>query len=284
MSELPFTKMHGLGNDFVVLDGRARAISLAADEVRLIADRRRGVGCDQLITIEPSDRAAAFMRVHNADGGEVSACGNAARCVANMVMDELGADAVDLDTAAGVLEASRDGSGMVTVDQGPARTDWRDIPLAREMDTLHMDMSAGGRAVTALDDAVGVNVGNPHAVFFVDEVDSVDLTSVGPGLEHHVLFPERANISIAQVRARDSIRVRVWERGVGITSACGTAACAVAVAGARRGLTDRSADIHLDGGVLRLRWREDGHVLMTGPVSTSFSGILDGTLLNGSGS
>ncbi len=284
MSELPFIKMHGLGNDFVVLDGRARAISLAADEVRRIADRKRGVGCDQLITIEPSDRAAAFMRVHNADGGEVSACGNAARCVANMVMDELGTDAVDLDTAAGVLEASRDGSGMVTVDQGPARTDWRDIPLAREMDTLHMDMSAGGRAVTALDDAVGVNVGNPHAVFFVDEVDSVDLTSVGPGLEHHVLFPERANISIAQVRARDSIRVRVWERGVGITSACGTAACAVAVAGARRGLTDRSADIHLDGGVLRLQWREDGHVLMTGPVSTSFSGILDGTLLNGSGS
>lgn len=284
MSELPFIKMHGLGNDFVVLDGRARAISLAADEVRRIADRKRGVGCDQLITIEPSDRAAAFMRVHNADGGEVSACGNAARCVANMVMDERGTDAVDLDTAAGVLEASRDGSGMVTVDQGPARTDWRDIPLAREMDTLHMDMSAGGRAITALDDAVGVNVGNPHAVFFVDEVESVDLTSVGPGLEHHVLFPERANISIAQVRARDSIRVRVWERGVGITSACGTAACAVAVAGARRGLTGRSADIHLDGGVLRLQWREDGHVLMTGPVSTSFSGILDGTLLNGSGS
>ena len=284
MSDLPFTKMHGLGNDFVVLDGRVRAISLAADEVRRIADRKRGVGCDQLITIEPSDRAAAFMRVHNADGGEVSACGNAARCVANMVMDELGTDAVDLDTAAGVLGASRDGSGMVTVDQGPARTDWRDIPLAREMDTLHMDMSAGGRAVTALDDAVGVNVGNPHAVFFVDEVDSVDLTSVGPGLEHHVLFPERANISIAQVRARDSIQVRVWERGVGITSACGTAACAVAVAGARRGLTDRSADIHLDGGVLRLQWREDGHVLMTGPVSTSFSGILDGTLLNGNGS
>lgn len=284
MSELPFIKMHGLGNDFVVLDGRARAISLAADEVRRIADRKRGVGCDQLITIEPSDRAAAFMRVHNADGGEVSACGNAARCVANMVMDERGTDAVDLDTAAGVLEASRDGSGMVTVDQGPARTDWRDIPLAREMDTLHMDMSAGGRAVTALDDAVGVNVGNPHAVFFVDEVESVDLTSVGPGLEHHVLFPERANISIAQVRARDSIRVRVWERGVGITSACGTAACAVAVAGARRGLTDRSADIHLDGGVLRLQWREDGHVLMTGPVSTSFSGILDRILLNGNGS
>ncbi len=283
MSELPFTKMHGLGNDFVVLDGRARPVSLAAGDVRRIADRRRGVGCDQLVTIEPSDRAAAFMRVHNADGGEVPACGNAARCVANTLMDELGADAVALDTAAGVLEASRDGSGLVTVDQGPARTGWRDIPLARETDTLHMDLSAGGRAVPALDDAVGVNVGNPHAVFFVDDADAVDLASAGPGLERHALFPERANISIAQVRARDSIRVRVWERGVGITSACGTAACAVAVAGVRRGLTNRSVRIRLDGGVLRVRWREDGHVLMTGPVATSFSGVLDDALWNGAG-
>lgn len=283
-STVPFTKMHGLGNDFVVLDGRARAISLSAGDVRRIADRRRGVGCDQLVVIEPSDRAGAFMRVHNADGGEAPACGNAARCLANALMNELGADAVALDTAAGRLEASRDGSGMVTVDQGPARTGWRDIPLAREMDTLHMDLSVGGRAVTALNDAVGVNVGNPHAVFFVDDVDSVDLASVGPGLERHALFPERANISIARVCARDSIRVRVWERGVGVTSACGTAACAVAVAGARRRLTDRSVDIRLDGGNLQVRWREDGHVLMTGPVATSFTGVLDGALLNGGGS
>ena len=283
LSTVPFTKMHGLGNDFVVLDGRARAISLSAEDVRRIADRRRGVGCDQLVVIEPSDRAGAFMRVHNADGGEASACGNAARCLANTLMDEQGADTVALDTAAGRLEASRDGSGMVTVDQGPARTGWRDIPLAREMDTLHMDLSVGGRAVTALDDAVGVNVGNPHAVFFVDDVDSVDLASVGPGLERHALFPERVNVSVARVRARDSIRVRVWERGVGVTSACGTAACAVAVAGARRRLTDRSVDVRLDGGNLRVRWREDGHVLMTGPVATSFTGVLDGALLSGGG-
>lgn len=281
MREIPFTKMNGLGNDFVVLDGRARPIVLTTGEVRSVADRRRGVGCDQLITIEPSKRAAAFMRVHNADGGEVAACGNGARCVADKVMDELGADAVTLETAAGMLEATRDGNGLVTVDQGPARTDWQEIPLAREMDTLHLDMTVGGRAITALTDAVGVNVGNPHAVFFVDEVESIDLASLGPGLEHHALFPERANISVAGVLGRDAIRVRVWERGVGITSACGTAACAVAVAGARRELTNRAVDIHLDGGTLHIVWREDGHVLMTGPVSTSFAGVLDDALLNG---
>ena len=281
MREIPFIKMHGLGNDFVVLDGRADSIALTADEVRRVADRHRGVGCDQFITIEPSQRATAFMRVHNADGGEVAACGNAARCVADKIMTELGADVATLETMAGVLEASRDGDGLVTVDQGPARTDWQDIPLAREMDTLHVDMSDGGGEVAPLTDAVGVNVGNPHAVFFVDDVEAVDLAVVGPSLEHHPLFPERANISVAQARGREAIRVRVWERGVGITSACGTAACAVAVAGARRDLTDHAVDIHLDGGTLHIVWRDDSHVLMTGPVATSFSGVLDDALLNG---
>ena len=281
MREIPFIKMHGLGNDFVVLDGRADSIALTADEVRRVADRRRGVGCDQFITIEPSQRATAFMRVHNADGGEVAACGNAARCVADQIMTELGADAATLETVAGVLEATRDGTGLVTVDQGPARTDWLEIPLAREMDTLHIDMSNGGGGITSLTDAVGVNVGNPHAVFFVDDVEAVDLAAIGPSLEHHPLFPERANISVAQVRGSEAIRVKVWERGVGITSACGTAACAVAVAGARRDVTDRAVDIQLDGGTLHIVWRDDGHVLMTGPVATSFSGILDDALLNG---
>jgi diaminopimelate epimerase len=280
MREIPFIKMHGMGNDFVVLDGRVDSAALTPDEVRRIADRHRGVGCDQFISIEPSERATAFMRVHNADGGEVAACGNAARCVADKIMTELGVDMATLETVAGVLEATRDGNGLVTVDQGPARVDWWEIPLARELDTLHIDMSDGGKSVALLTDAVGVNVGNPHAVFFVDDVQAVDLATIGPELEHHPLFPERANISVAQARGRDAIRVKVWERGVGITSACGTAACAVAVAGARRDLTDRVADIHLDGGTLHIVWRDDGHVLMTGPVSTSFSGVLDDALLN----
>jgi len=281
MREIPFIKMHGLGNDFVVLDGRVDSAALTAEEVRRIADRHRGVGCDQFITIEPSERATAFMRVHNADGGEVAACGNGARCVADKIMTELDADAATLETVAGVLEATRDGSGLVTVDQGPARMDWWDIPLTHKLDTLHIDMSDGGKLVAPLTDAVGVNVGNPHAIFFVDDVEAVDVATVGPGLEHHPLFPERANISVAHVCGRDAIKVRVWERGVGITSACGTAACAVAVAGVRRDLTERSVDIQLDGGTLHLVWRDDGHVLMTGPVSTSFSGVLDDALLNG---
>ena len=281
MREIPFIKMHGLGNDFVVLDGRKDRVVLTPEEVRAVADRRRGVGCDQLITIEPSESANAFMRVHNADGGEVAACGNAARCVADRLMDELGAETASLETAAGVLGATRDGQGLVTIDQGLARVEWHEIPLAREMDTLHIHLSSGAQTVSGLNDAVGVNVGNPHAVFFVDDAQSVDLASIGPGLENHDLFPERANISVAQVLTRHSLRVRVWERGVGITAACGTAACAVAVASARRELTERSVEIELDGGSLQILWRDDGHVLMTGPVATCFAGILDCALLNG---
>ena len=281
MRDIPFIKMHGLGNDFVVLDGRKDSVVLTSDEVRAIADRRRGVGCDQLITIESSKRANAFMRVHNADGGEVSVCGNAARCVADRLMNELGTDSAILETAAGVLAAIRDGQGMVTVDQGLARIEWHEIPLAHEMDTLHINLSEGLQPVSGLNDAVGVNVGNPHAVFFVDHAPSVDLASIGPGLENHDLFPKRANISVAQVLTPHSLRVRVWERGVGITAACGTAACAVAVASARRELTERSVEIELDGGSLQVLWRDDGHVLMTGPVATSFVGTLDSALLNG---
>jgi diaminopimelate epimerase len=283
MTKLTFTKMHGLGNDFVVLDARAGAPELAEAQVRAIADRRTGVGCDQLITIESSDRAAAFMRVHNADGGEVPACGNGARCVASRLMDELAADNVTLDTSAGVLEAVREGDGSVTVDMGLARLDWRDIPLATEMDTLHLDLAIGPKTAPVLADPVAVNVGNPHAVFFVEDVDTVDLQTVGPILEHHPIFPLRANISVAAVRSRRSVRLRVWERGVGITHACGTAACATVVAGGRRDLLDRDAsvEVELDGGILRVTWRRDGHVAMNGPVAVSFSGVLDPTLLRG---
>lgn len=273
--------MHGLGNDFVILDGRKDRIILTSEEVCAISDRRRGVGCDQLITLESSERANAFMRIHNADGGEVAACGNAARCVADRLMNELGAEYASLETAAGILKATRDGHGMVTVDQGLARIEWHEIPLAQEIDTLHINLSTGAQPASELNDAVAVNVGNPHAVFFVDDATSVDLASIGPGLENHNLFPERANISVAQVLTPHSLRVRVWERGVGITAACGTAACAVAVASARRGLTERSVEIELDGGSLQIVWCDDGHAFMTGPVATSFVGTLDSALLNG---
>ncbi len=276
MRERPFIKMHGLGNDFVVVDARREPFELDEAAARAIADRRAGVGCDQFIVMEPprDPEAEVFMRIRNADGGEVEACGNATRCVARLLMDETGRDVAAIETGAGLLIARPAEDGLVSVDMGPARTGWREIPLAREMDTLHLDLALGPLA-----DPVGVSIGNPHAVFFVEEAEAVDLASLGPRLEHDPLFPERANIGVAQLAGPDRLRLRVWERGVGITRACGTGACAAAVAAHRRGLAGREVEVHLDGGPLMLEWREDGHVVMTGSVATSFRGVLDGSLL-----
>ncbi len=276
-----FIKMHGLGNDFVVLDARDGAMALTAAEVRAIAARRTGVGCDQLITVEPSARADAFMRIHNADGGEVAACGNATRCVGRMLMDETGRDRVVIETGAGLLPTDAADNDLVRVDMWPARTDWREIPLAREMDTLHLDLAAGGAPPAGLADPVAVNVGNPHMVFFVANPEEIDLDGAGPVLEHHPLFPERANVNLAGLGPDGVIRLRVWERGVGITRACGTGACATLVAASRRQMVGRSATVRLDGGPLRVDWDASGHVLMTGPVATSFAGVIEPGLLDG---
>ena len=284
MGMVAFRKMHGLGNDFVMVDARAVPFAVSTGAARAIADRRTGIGCDQVITLEPSERADAFMRIHNADGGEVAACGNAARCVAALLMAESGNPAALVETRAGLLHARAVGDGLIAVDMGPARWGWRDIPLSRDVDTLHIDLSdavAGARAWT---DAVGVSMGNPHAVLFVDDVDAIDLAAVGPTLEHHPLFPERANIGIARVLAPDAIRLRVWERGAGITAACGTAACAALVAARRRGLAGRAATIEFDGGVLTVAWDGEeagGQVVMTGPVGSSFEGRFDPAQLGG---
>ena len=277
----PFVKMHGLGNDFVVLDARDGKLNLSLAQARSISDRRTGVGCDQLIVLEPSDQADVFMRIRNPDGGEAEACGNATRCVASQLMKETGTDHVVIETVAGLLEASDAGNGLYSVDMGPANLNWDQIPLAREMDTLHVDVQVGPDSAPVLADPVAVNMGNPHAIFFVDDVNAVDLPTVGPILEHHPMFPERANISIAQVISNGAIRMRVWERTAGITRACGSAACAVLVAAARRGLTGRGAEVMLDGGTLKIAWREDGHVMMTGPVATSFAGDLSDDLMGG---
>jgi diaminopimelate epimerase len=267
-----FIKMHGLGNDFVVLDARRHAVSVDDAAARAIADRHRGVGCDQLVLLEPakSPKAALFMRIRNADGGEVEACGNATRCVADLVMRETGTQSVIIETAAGLLEAHAEPDKTVSVDMGKAQLGWRDIPLAREHDTLHVPLRLG-----PLGDAVCTGMGNPHATFFVPDAEAVDLAALGPQLEHDPLFPERANIGIAQVLAPNRMRLRVWERGAGITPACGTGACAALVAAARRGLTGRKAEILADGGALTIEWRADDHVVMSGPVAVSFHGILD---------
>ncbi|MCG8693941.1 MAG: diaminopimelate epimerase [Minwuiales bacterium] len=281
MERFPFIKMHGLGNDFVVLDARAGDIAFDAAELRAIASRRTGIGCDQVITIEPSDKADAFMRIHNADGGEVEACGNGTRCIGMLLMAEQDRQDAVIDTSAGLLRTHLAGDGLVRVDMGVPRLEWQEIPLAREMDTLHIDLILGPKRWPVLANPVGVNIGNPHAVFFVDDAEEVDLPTVGPLLEHNELFPDRVNVSIAAVTGENQVRLRVWERGVGITRACGTAACATAVAAARRKLTGRTVTVTLDGGPLTIEWDADNRVQMTGPVATSFAGTIDPTLLNG---
>jgi diaminopimelate epimerase len=278
MRGTPFVKMHGLGNDFVVLDARAHAIALDDRQAAAIAARHTGIGCDQLIVIEqPRDgHAAALLRIRNADGGEVEACGNAARCIGALLMRESGKDSVTLETAAGLIEARAAGPDRVAVDMGKPRWSWRDIPLSRDCDTDHLPLSLG-----PLSDAAATSMGNPHATFFVNDVAAVDLADLGPALEHDPLFPKRANIGVAQVISPAQIRLRVWERGAGLTPACGTGACAALVAAHRRGLASRRAEIMADGGPLMIEWRADDHVLMTGPVAVSFSGAIDPSLLPG---
>jgi diaminopimelate epimerase len=282
MVSTPFLKMHGLGNDFVVLDARTASFDLTPERRRVIADRRLGVGCDQLIVLEPPTEREAdvFMRIYNPDGGEAGACGNATRCVASVVMDERKTDQVTVQTIAGLLESQKTGVGgnglpVISVDMGPARLDWREIPVAKACDTNHMPVGIG-----PLQDPVGTNMGNPHATFFVDDAEAIPLAELGPRLEHDRFFPERANIGVAQLLGDGRLRLRVWERGAGITLACGSGACAAVVAASRRGLVPRKADVVLEGGTLTIEWLRDDHVLMTGGIAVAFKGELDRSLLS----
>lgn len=273
MSELDFHKMHGLGNDFVIVDQRSGKLRLNAEQITRIGDRRRGVGFDQLLCLEPSDQADVFMRVFNPDGSEAGACGNGTRCVARLMMEQHGLSRVAIETRAGVLEA-KPGIQGYTVDMGRPGLGWDEIPLAGPMDTLKLDIELG-----PLREPTAVGMGNPHAVFFVDDAETVDLEALGPELEHHPLFPERANIGVATVLDREKIRLRVFERGAGITSACGSGACAALVAAIRRDLTANTASVHLDGGRLHITWGEDGRVRMTGPATHGFKGQFDPEML-----
>ena len=269
MIPTPFRKMHGIGNDFVVLDGRVNPVVLTVQQARTLADRRWGVGCDEILIIErPKNGGDAFMGVRNADGSVAESCGNGARCVADLLMTETGKSKIVLETLGGPVTATRAAKGLVSVDMGPAHLKWNEIPLAKECDTLHVPVVEG-----PLRDPVGVSMGNPHAVFFVGDAEAVDLATLGPKLEHNPMFPQRANIEAVQALSRTHLRMRVWERGAGITQACGTGACATAVAAIRRGLSERSVKVMLDGGDLEIEWREsDGHVIMTGPATHVFNG------------
>ncbi len=271
----PFLKMNGLGNDFVVVEARQTPFAPGPEEARAIADRGSGVGCDQIIAISPSAASEAFVRFWNADGEESGACGNGTRCVAWLLMEASGRDEAVFETSAGILSGRRAGDRVVTVDMGQPGLDWRDIPLAEPMDTRGIELQVGPIDAPILHTPGCVSMGNPHVVFFVPDAAAAPVREVGPMIEHHHLFPQRANVGFAQVVARDRIRLRVWERGAGETKACGTGACAALVAAARRGLVDRKAAVEFIGGELIIEWREsDGHVLMTGPVAVEFTGTL----------
>ena len=273
---ISFRKMNGLGNDFVVLDARENSLPMNAAIARAIADRDTGVGCDQVIVIRKDNVTPAFMEIWNRDGSRVAACGNASRCVADILMNEQGRESITFRTAAGLLKAWRREDGMIEVDMGAPRFDWQDIPLAEEFrDTRGIELQIGPIDDPVLHTPAVVNVGNPHAVFFVADIDNIDLAGAGPLLEHHPIFPEGANISVAQVLSPAHIRMKVWERGAGLTKACGTAACAAAVCAARKQLTDRSVRVTLPGGDLFIDWREDDdHIRMAGPVAYEFEGTL----------
>jgi diaminopimelate epimerase len=262
---VPFIKMHGLGNDFVVLDARVDAIPVMTNALAAaLADRKTGIGCDQLILLEPSTLADLRMRIFNADGGEVEACGNATRAVGL-----LQGGATRIETLGGVLATTPADAG-IAVDMGEPRFGWDEIPLAYAMDTLTMPVGW-----ETLENPVGVSVGNPHAVFFVEDTHAIDLARLGPLIEHDPLFPARVNVNVATVTARDAIQLRVWERGVGETRACGTGACATAIAAMRRGLCDRRVTVTLTGGPLVIAWTAEGRIVMTGPAAESFRGSFD---------
>ncbi len=278
---IAFRKMNGLGNDFVVIDARTRAISISDDQARAIANRTTGIGCDQLIVMENSSLADVKMRIWNAEGGEVESCGNASRCIADIVMDEKGEDSATIYTKGGFLVGTRAGKLQVTVDMGKPKFNWDQIPLSEKFaDTRHIELQVGPIDAPLMHSPSVVNVGNPHCIFWVKDLDVVNLGRVGPMLEHHPLFPERANIEMAKVVARDHVVVNVWERGAGLTKACGTAACAVMAAGFRIKMIDRAARVTLPGGDLMMSINEETeHVIMTGPLAYDYEGVIPEGLL-----
>ena len=272
----PFIKMHGLRNDFIIVDGRRAPYRPASEEVIRICDRREGVGADELLIVNPprpgpeSDGTYAFVRILNPDGREVEACGNATRCVGWLFLQESQTEQVVVDTLGGLLKCRRAGEKQVAVEMGKLRTAWQDIPLSRAMDTLHLTIGAG-----PLQDPVGMNIGNPHAVFFVDDLEAVDMQAYGPQLQNHPLFPDEANIGAAQLIDSKTLKLSVWERPGALTTACGTGACVAVGAAHRRGLTaEKQMTVIMPGGSVEIELKGDDVVVMTGPVEVCYAGYL----------
>ncbi len=255
--------MHGLGNDFVVVDARGKSNPVTAGLARAVGDRHRGVGFDQLAVISDCEDATAHLQFWNADGSLSAACGNATRCIAGLIFQETGADTITLRTERGILNCENPRDGTYRVNMGQPQLDWRDIPLSHQVDTLHLPIDG---------DPVALGMGNPHCVFFVRDAEATDLAALAPPIENHPLFPQRSNVEFVEIRSRDQLRLRIWERGVGVTLASGSCSCASVVAAVRRGLSAAKCSVIVDGGVLEIDWREDG-VWMTGPTADVFSGV-----------
>lgn len=281
LADHAFVKMNGLGNEIVVVDMRREPAAISAAEARAAAGPQ-GAPYDQMMALYPprAPGVDAYVRIYNNDGSEAGACGNGMRCIASLLADETGKDTLLFETKAGLLPAWKDASGLFTVDMGKPRFGWQDIPLAEEFrDTRAIELQIGPIDNPILHSPSVVNMGNPHAIFWVDDVDAYDLSRIGPLLENHPVFPERANITLAHVLSREHVRIRTWERGAGLTKACGSAACATAVSAARTKRTGRKVTVTLPGGDLVVEWRErDDHVLMTGPVEHEFDGRFDPAL------
>lgn len=268
--------MHGLGNDFVILDTRAQNVDISEQLIRSLADRHRGVGCDQIAILFPSAKGDIQVRYFNGDGSESGACGNATRCVADIIMSETGKSSCSIELTYGVLHCIKESTGLITVDMGQPYLNWKDIPLSADVDTLHLPL-----VYEDLPAPVAVGMGNPHCVFFINDLNKLkqSMEEIGKTVEYHPLFPQRTNVEFVEIISKSLVRQKTWERGAGFTLACGSGACAVAVAGVRRGLTDRKIEIQLDGGSLFIEWREvDNHILMTGPVTYVYEGFWLGKL------
>ena len=270
LSNVPFRKMHGLGNDFVIFDARKLNIKITKFEISILADRKTGLGFDQLLIMRPSKIGNdIFMSVYNASGETVETCGNGARCIAKILINESNKTKVKIDTLGGVIEAYKNNNGLITANLSSPKFKWNEIPLSHDEDTLNLSLGIKGIPTATI-----VNVGNPHAVFFVKDIKNVNLKEIGPKIELHEIFPKKTNVEFAQIINKNHIRMRVWERGVGITQACGTGACATLVAAVRKNLTNRNSKITLDGGDLFVEWTINNNIKMTGPALSSFSGLI----------
>lgn len=269
MMKKPFIKMHGLGNDFVVIDSTKNQYVINKESVQKISDRRLGIGCDQLIEMKHSEKEDIFMKIYNSDGSEAEACGNAARCVAGLLFASSPKKEVSIETIAGVIQAESEENGLIKVDMGKPKFFWKDIPLSMEKEKIDFKN-------LSLKNGLAINMGNPHVVFFVNDINKINISEIGPLIENNSLFPEKVNVEICQILNKNKIRALVWERGAGKTLACGSGACASLVAAHENKLSNPKAEIVLDGGSLNITWNvnSNNHVIMSGPIAVSFLGDL----------